>query len=97
MNLQEFTASVSKDSAPSTSLPATLQALWYAKKGNWDQSHKIAQDIHTNEGSWIHAYLHRVEGDLSNAQYWYSRAGKPASKLSLDDEWNEISSALIAR
>jgi hypothetical protein len=93
MNFEEFVQSVSKDAPPNAA--PTLQALWFAKKGNWDRAHQIAQDIHTTEGSWIHAYLHRVEGDVGNAQYWYSRAGKPLSKLSLDGEWEQIVEALL--
>ena len=53
-----------------------MKSLWWAKKGNWEKAHNIAQDIATNDGSRIHAYLHRVEGDLGNAAYWYRRAGK---------------------
>ncbi len=66
------------------SLP--LQALWYDAKGDWESSHYIAQDIHSPMGSWIHAYLHRKEGDKWNAQYWYNRADRPFPDYSLGDE-----------
>jgi hypothetical protein len=90
MTFEEFLKSVQKDSEPSSSLSEALKSLWFAKKGDWEKAHNIAQDISNSNGSWIHAYLHRVEGDNGNAQYWYSRAGKSFSKLSLDHEWEEI-------
>jgi hypothetical protein len=95
MSFEEFLESLHESSTPPTLIPETLKALWYAKKGDWTRSHEIAQDILNPEGSWIHAYLHRVEGDSSNAQYWYSRAGKPFSKLSLEKEWEEIVRVLL--
>ncbi len=63
-----------------------LRALWYAAKGDWESSHDIAQEIHSSMGSWIHAYLHRVEGDKWNAGYWYDRASKPFPECSLEEE-----------
>lgn len=66
--------------------PKALKALWYAAQGDWEASHTIAQDLDTPMGSWIHAYLHRREGDLWNAGYWYRRAGKPVSENSLEAE-----------
>lgn len=94
MNFVEFKTSISA-SAPPKGISEPLQALWYAGKDNWDASHSIAQDIHTETGSWIHAYLHRVEGDLGNAAYWYKRAGKPLCKLSLKEEWELIVRELL--
>lgn len=70
-----------------------IRALELDKAGDWDAAHNIAQDIHTADGSWLHAYLHRVEGDLGNAAYWYSRAGKPVAKDSLEDEWARLYAA----
>ncbi|MEZ5083579.1 MAG: hypothetical protein R2750_09030 [Bacteroidales bacterium] len=67
-----------------------IEALLLEKKGDWDASHRLIQQFNTLEASWIHAYLHRVEGDLGNASYWYSRAGKPMHKGSLKDEWKEL-------
>lgn len=63
-----------------------LRALWYAAKGDWESSHDIAQEINSPMGSWIHAYLHRMEGDEWNAGYWYERAGKPFPNFSLEQE-----------
>ena len=70
--------------------------MWYAIKGNWDQAHLIVQDISSNEASWIHAHLHRDEGDMGNAKYWYNRAQKDSSHLSLDDEAEKIIKYLIS-
>ena len=76
MQFDEFINSTKED-APPQSLSEPLQAMWYARKGDWETAHNFAQSISTELGSWIHAYLHRVEGDLSNADYWYKRACKP--------------------
>jgi hypothetical protein len=67
-----------------------LKALELDAKGDWDTAHRIVQQFYTPEACWIHAYLHRKEGDLGNAGYWYSRANKSRSNKSLDDEWKEI-------
>ncbi len=95
MTFVEFTSSVQWTNAPS-GINIYLQALWHDAKGNWEIAHTIIQDIDTPEGMWIHAYLHRKEGDDSNARYWYGRAGKKFPKVSLDEEWEEIVSCLIA-
>src|SRR5450759_5398711 len=89
-----FKASLS-GAAPAPELNAPLAALWWAAKGNWDTAHKIAQDQDTADSAWVHAYLHRVEGDSGNAGYWYRRAAKPVAKDSLDAEWARIASALF--
>jgi hypothetical protein len=81
--------------APAPSLGAPLAGLWWAAKGDWDKAHKIVQDEPTREAAWVHAYLHRVEGDLGNASYWYRRAGQPVAKDTLEVEWERIVSALI--
>jgi hypothetical protein len=94
MTFEQFHASLQDLNPPRTLTPA-LQALWYDGKNNWEMSHNIAQDISTPEGSWIHAYLHRKEGDLSNASYWYSRAGRKMPAVSLDQEWREIAHELL--
>lgn len=66
-------------------------ALWHLKKGHWEQSHNIAQDIHTPMGSWIHALIHVIEGDPGNANYWFAKAGKPPRRMSdIDTLWDEI-------
>ena len=87
-------ASVS-NAAPPAGLTPPLQALWWAAKGDWDTSHKIVQDDESREAAWVHAYLHRVEGDLPNASYWYRTAGQPVATGALDDEWNVIVAALL--
>jgi hypothetical protein len=92
--MADFKASLS-GAAPAPDLGAPLAALWWAAKGNWDQAHKIAQDEETVESAWVHAYLHRVEGDSANAGYWYRQAGKPVAKDSLETEWEGIASELL--
>jgi hypothetical protein len=90
MTFEEFCKHVDDSKEPSADLSETLKALWYAKKGNWKKAHELAQDISSEDGSWIHANLHREEGDLENARYWYDRAGRPVSSLSVDDERDEL-------
>jgi hypothetical protein len=70
--------------------------MWHDHKGNWEMAHDIAQNIHSAMGSWIHAYLHRKEGDLGNAAYWYNRSQRPLAKNSLEEEWEEIVKTLLA-
>lgn len=94
MSIQEFTATLSHANPPEQLSPL-LQALWYDAKDQWDAAHDLAQDVHSNDGSWVHAYLHRKEGDPANASYWYHRANKPVSQKSLNDEWSEIVTALL--
>jgi hypothetical protein len=95
MNFQSFKASVA-DAQPPSDLPAILLALWHAAKGEWEKAHELSQADESAAGSWVHAYLHRVEGDNSNAAYWYRRAGEPVCQLSLEDEWEQIAEALTA-
>jgi len=80
--------------APAPSCTPPLAALWWAAKGDWNAAHKIVQDESTREAAWVHAYLHRVEGDLGNAGYWYRQAGQPVATDALDAEWERIASAL---
>ena len=80
--------------APAPNLSAPLAGLWWAAKGDWDQAHKIVQDESSREAAWVHAYLHRVEGDLGNAGYWYRQAGQPVATDSLEAEWQRIANAL---
>ncbi|SHG24808.1 hypothetical protein [Flagellimonas flava] len=77
-------------SNPPENWSEALRALWYAAKDNWNASHNIAQDLHTRMGSWIHAYLHRQEGDDWNAGYWYRQAGEPFPNKSLEDELQHL-------
>ncbi|MFO7168033.1 MAG: hypothetical protein DIU80_008380 [Chloroflexota bacterium] len=95
MNLADFRASLGAD-APPQGLSHALQALWHDAKGDWDAAHSCAQQQEDAVGAWVHAYLHRKEGDLGNAGYWYRRAGKPAASGSLEAEWEAIASALLA-
>jgi len=94
MNFAAFKASVVKDSPPAEAGLA-LQALWHAAKGDWEAAHKLAQDDKTQSGSWVHAYLHRVEGDLSNAGHWYRKAGRSEASGSLQQEWRQIAEELL--
>lgn len=94
MDLNEFRASL-KDPTPPQALSPLLAALWHAARDEWDSAHGIAQDDNSADGAWVHAYLHRVEGDEGNAGYWYRRAGKPHCESSLESEWTEIARALL--
>jgi hypothetical protein len=78
MNLADFQANLA-GAAPAPGLDAPLAALWWAAKGKWDEAHHLVQDESTASAAWVHAYLHRVEGDLGNAGYWYRRAGQPVA------------------
>src|SRR4051812_21761459 len=80
---------------PPAGLALALQALWWDRKGDWNKAHEAAQAQDDATGAWVHAYLHRKEGDLGNAGYWYRRAGKPMAQTSLDEEWGAIAAALL--
>jgi hypothetical protein len=95
MTLEELRATLAH-AAPPAGLPPTILALWHDARGDWDAAHRVAQDIDDRDGAWIHAYLHRKEGDLGNAGYWYRRAGRSVASGSLDDEWAAIASALLS-
>ncbi len=91
-----FTFTISNP-APPRALNAPLAALWWAKKGDWDRAHKLVQDEASADAAWVHAYLHRVEGDCGNAGYWYARAHQPPARGDLDAEWTAMVAALLAR
>jgi hypothetical protein len=95
MNLAAFRASL-KAEAPPLGLSLALQALWRDGRGDFDAAHELAQKDEGGEGDWVHAYLHRKEGDLSNAAYWYRRAKRPVCKDPLEAEWATIAAALLA-
>jgi hypothetical protein len=95
MTLDAFRASL-QAAAPPGDLAAPLQAMWYAAKGDWSAGHHLAQSDNGAAAAWVHAYLHRVEGDLANAGYWYRRAGQPVCTQALPDEWTAIVRALLA-
>jgi hypothetical protein len=89
MTFDEFIKSVD-DEEPSPKLSEILTSLWWDKKGDWDTAHAIAQEILTLEGSAVHAYLHREEGVLWNADYWYSKAGRTRPDIPLEEEWKRL-------
>jgi hypothetical protein len=95
MNLVAFRASLAAPSPP-PEISVALQALWFDGKGDWDKAHELAQADEGGAGDWVHAYLHRKEGDAFNAGYWYRRAGKPMAKGPLAEEWGEIAATLLA-
>ena len=94
ISFDEYRDSLSGTAPPDGLDPAQL-ALWWAGKGEWDQAHRVAQDQESDKAcDWVHAYLHRVEGDLSNAGYWYRRAGRPVATEPTGDEWTAIARTL---
>jgi hypothetical protein len=95
MTFDEFKSSLTGDE-PAPGLSPLLVAMWRDGKGNWGRAHEIAQDVASAEGSWVHAYLHRKEGDEGNAGYWYGQANQPHTRQPLDAEWEEIVKALLA-
>jgi hypothetical protein len=94
MTVKEFKESLSQNDAP-PAISDYLRSLWYDAKGDWSKAHQIIQDISDNHAAWIHAYLHRKEGDLWNADYWYLRAGKRRPAYSLEKEWESLIDELI--
>jgi hypothetical protein len=93
MRFEEFKSTLAAATPPDVA--PLLRALWHDAKGDWDKAHEIAQGVDDKSGAWVHAYLHRKEGDVSNAAYWYRQAGKPVATDSLEDEWNRIATALL--
>ena len=89
MTFVKFKASLSEPEPPAGLAPA-LTALWWDAKNNWDKAHKIVMDEGGADCAWVHAYLHRREGDVENAGYWYGQAGRPAASGALPDEWAAI-------
>ena len=95
MTLEEFKQSLS-DSKPPAGLTGALTGLWWDARADWARAHECAQEDSSRAGSWVHAYLHRKEGDASNASYWYSRAQQPVCTESLESEWLSIVQSLLA-
>jgi hypothetical protein len=95
MTVQEFRDSLLRDDPP-RELTTPLAAMWWDAKGDWTRAHESAQQDEGPAGAWVHAYLHRKEGDSSNAGYWYQRAGKTSPPSSFDEEWLEITESLLA-
>jgi len=81
---------------PPEAIPTPLRALWWAAKGDWNRAHEIAQSEDGADAAWVHAYLHRLEGDLANARYWYARAGSQPPTTSTEAEWDAIVEMLLA-
>jgi hypothetical protein len=94
MTILDFKSSLS-NTAPAPSVSPPLAALWWTAKGDWTRAHEIVQDEEGVDAAWVHAYLHRVEGDLGNAGYWYRRAGKPVPSGPVEAEWDKVVSALL--
>jgi hypothetical protein len=95
MDTNAFKASLNKETPPD--LPTPLKALWHDAKGDWGTAHDLLQGHDEGAGAWVHAYLHRKEGDASNAAYWYRRAGKPVASGPLEAEWETVAEALVAQ
>jgi hypothetical protein len=95
MNLAAFRQTLDAPTPPADLTPA-LEALWHDAHGDFDRAHNLAQSDEGGSGDWVHAYLHRKEGDAGNAAYWYRRAGKPVCRETLEAEWEAITSALLA-
>jgi len=96
MTPAQLKSSAAADALPPRGLSREAQSLWFIKKGDWDKAHDIAQDIATTTGSWLHALLHLIEGDLGNARYWFAEAGRPVKKPSQVDElWEEIAEEVL--
>ncbi len=94
MDIDEFKNSI-ESGQPLVDLSQYLKALWYDARGDWEQAHKTIQDLPDDNAAWIHAYLHRKEGDQFNAGYWYRRSGRTMPALTLQQEWEQIAKALL--
>jgi hypothetical protein len=94
VTLSELKITLAK-SAPPNGLAPPLQALWWAEKGDWDKAHRLVQDERDRDAAWVHAYLHRAEGDRPNADYWYRQARRPVAKGALEAEWDAIVETLL--
>ena len=94
MTLAEFKAFLEK-AKPPAGLPRALAALWWARKDKWEEAHRIVMNEGGKDCAWVHAYLHRVQGDLDNARYWYRQAQRSVPASSLPEEWIEIATMLL--
>ncbi len=95
MDISFFKESLAGDTPPENAT-VHLKALWYDKKGDWNSAHDLIQDLQDKNAAWIHAYLHRKEGDVANADYWYRLAGKKRYSGTIEEEWEELLKALIS-
>ena len=96
MDFSTFERSLNDDGPP-TGCASLLAALWHERKGDWTRAHEIAQDIEGQDAAWVHAYLHRREGDFANAGYWYRHARREVEHGDMDAEWRTIVEALLGR
>jgi len=96
VTLTDFKGSLKHD-RPSVDAASAVAALWWIRKGNWDRAHEIVMNDEGTDAAWVHAHLHRIEGDLPNAQYWYKQARKPVATTAIEDEWEAIAEALLAK
>ena len=95
MRLAEFKLSLSETKPPAGVAPA-VAALWWAAKEDWERAHHLVMDEDGKDCAWVHAYLHRIEGDLENARYWYRQAGRPVAQGKLQAEWDAIANSLLS-
>jgi hypothetical protein len=96
MNLEEFEASIAKEQAPPAGLSIPLAALWWDAKGDWARAHSLVDELECRDGMAVHAYLHRKEGSVSNADYWYQRSGRSFNRPTLDAERTALIEGLLA-
>ena len=94
MTLDDLKATLSHETPPEE-LSDELRAMWLSSREGWEAGHVIVQDIDSSAAAWVHAHLHRIEGDLSNAAYWYRRAGRPVCQAALEAEWDQIAGELL--
>ena len=97
MTTEDFIENSHNFSKPDATWPPALQALWHAERGEWDEAHRLCQIGNSKDGAWVHANLHREEGDLSNAAFWYSRADKPVQDGDITTERREILADVLKR
>lgn len=98
MDAAALARSAETEDQPPAGITESLRALWLARADRWHEAHDLCQDLPDPDGAWIHAYLHRVEGDLGNASYWYGRSGRPmpATGVPLEEEWAALVTELGA-
>lgn len=97
MDFNDFSASLADKDEPPSGLVPPLEALWHDAKGDWNKAHELVQEDDSMDAAWVHAYLHRKQGDLSNALYWYRRAGKEVTDMTPEREWTELVSLLLGQ
>lgn len=94
MQFENFQQSIKQDKLP-TGISVYLQAMWYDESGDWNKAHNMVDNLEDTTACWVHAYLHRKEGDQWNADYWYRKAGRKRPDISLQQEWETIVKALL--